>query len=305
MIEATHALKEKARHGKLNLTPYLFISPVVLVILLVIAYPLFTNISMSFYQNYLARPLAHDFIWFKNYQDLFGDKTFWKSAQVTAIYISITVVIRFALGLGISLLLNQKVKLRGLARALIIIPWAIPDIVACLVWIQMFDFQYGIINYYLMQFHLIAEPLKWLSSISLALPAAMVVNVWKGTPWVAIMLLAGLQNIPNDLYEAAEIDGSNGWKKFLNVTIPLLRPVFISVFLLLVIWSIKDFAIIYILNRGGPVHATEVMTIYIYQKAFTDLKMGVAAAGGVLLLILSTFFTVFYLSSIGKEESVW
>lgn len=287
------------------LSPYLFVLPVVIAFVLVIAYPLFRNIVESFFENYLARPAEHDFIWFENYIKVFRDKVFWKSSQVTGIYISITVVLRFLLGLGIALLLNQKLKIRGFARALLIIPWAVPDIVACLVWIQMFDYQYGIINYYMMNLGLIGEPLKWLSSLDLALPAAMVVNVWKGTPWVAIMILAGLQTIPPDLYEAAAIDGANSFKKFLNVTIPLLRPVFITVFLLLVIWSIKDFAIIYILNKGGPAHATEVLTIYIYQKAFTDLRMGQAAAAGSILLVVSMIFTIVYLSFLDKEESVW
>ena len=286
-------------------TPYIFVLPVVVIFILVILYPLIRNIWMSFFENYLARPNANDFNNFQNYIDLFQDKVFWKSTRVTGIYISITVIIRFILGFAIALLLHEKLHLRGLARALIIIPWAIPDIVACLGWIQMFDLQYGIINYFLLNLHIISEPLDWLSSIPLSLPAAMIVNIWKGTPWVAIMILAGLQNIPDDLYEAAEIDGANSLKKLQNVTIPLLKPVSITVFLLLVIWSIKDFAIIYILNRGGPVHATEVMTIFIYQKAFTDLKMGVAAAGGVVLLFTSMIFTVVYLNFLDKEEGVW
>jgi len=286
-------------------TPYLFVFPIVAVIVLIILYPLGKNISMSFFENYLARPLDHDWNNFKNYTDLFKDRFFWNSAKVTGIYISITVVVRFILGFFVGLLLHQKLRFRGLARALIIIPWAIPDVVACLVWIQMFDFQYGIINHFLVNAHLIMEPVDWLSSISLSLPAAMVVNVWKGTSWVAIMILAGLQNIPEDLYEAAEVDGANSFRKLLNVTIPLLKPVLVSVFLLLIIWSIKDFAIIYILNRGGPVHATEVMTIYIYQKAFTDLKMGVAAAGGVILLLTSMLFTVVYLKFLDKGDDTW
>jgi multiple sugar transport system permease protein len=286
-------------------TPYLFILPIVVVTALIILYPIIKNIQMSFFENYLARPLNHDWNNFKNYIDLFTDRFFWKSIRVTGTYISITVVIRFVLGFFIGLLLHQKLHLRGLARAFMIIPWAIPDVVACLVWIQMLDFQYGIINNFLVNIHVLKGPIDWLSSLTLSLPAAMVVNVWKGTPWVAIMILAGLQNIPEDLYEAAEVDGANAVKKMINVTIPLLRPVIVSVFLLLVIWSIKDFAIIYILNRGGPVHATEVMTIFIYQKAFTDLKMGVAAAGGVILLLTSMFFTVFYLKFLDKGDDMW
>lgn len=303
MIKEIVSKKPKLRNSQ-KLTPYLFVLPVVIVFILIILYPLAKNVWMSFFQNYLARPTEHAFNNFQNYIDLFNDRIFWKSAKVTGIYISITVIVRFVLGFGIALLLNQKLHLRGFARALIIIPWAVPDIVACLVWIQMFDLQYGIVNYVLMNLHIIKAPLDWLSSIDLSLPAAIVVNIWKGTPWVAIMILAGLQSIPTELYEAADIDGANSIRKLFNVTIPMIRPVNITVFLLLVIWSIKDFAIIYILNRGGPVHATEVLTIYIYQKAFTDLKMGVAAAGGVVLLLASMIFTILYLSFLDKEESV-
>lgn len=306
-IMNTNKVLRKMSNRSLNkMTPYLLILPMVLIFLIVIAWPIVRNIEMSFFDYYLARPNKHPFIGLENYQKLFSDKVFWKSSQVTSIYIGITVVARFLLGLGIALLLNTKIKFRGLARSLLIIPWAVPDIVACLIWIQMFDYQYGIVNYILMNFGLISEPLKWLASLDLALPAAMIVNIWKGTPWVAIMLLAGLQGIPVTLYEAAMIDGANASQKFRNVTWPLLKPVSLTVFLLLVIWSIKDFAIIYILNKGGPAHATEVLTIFIYQKAFTDLRMGVAAAGGVVLLVVSMIFTVLYLSALEDEEgSVW
>lgn len=291
-----------------KLTPYLLITPLVLIIIFVIAWPIIRNIEMSFFDYYLARPDKNPFIGWQNYYKLFSDKVFWKSSGVTAIYIGITVPARFLIGLGIALLLNAKIRfsIRGLARSLIIIPWAVPDIAACLIWIQMFDYQYGIINYILMKLGLIGEPLKWLASMDLALPSAMIVNIWKGTPWVVIMLLAGLQGIPVHLYEAAVIDGANSVQKFKNVTWPLLTPVSIAVFLLLVIWSIKDFAIIYILNKGGPAHATEVLTIFIYKKAFTDLRMGVAAAGGVVLLIGAMIFTVLYLTALkSKEEGVW
>ncbi len=303
MTSKSDALSRRSRINRI-LTPYWFVLPVAVVILLVIAYPVVNNISMSFFQNYLARPTQHAFIWFENYKELFEDRIFWRSTRITGIYIVVSVAMRFLLGLGVAILLNEKVKFRGLFRALIIIPWAIPDIVAGLVWIQMYDYQYGIFNYYLMHLGLISEPLKWLSSTTLALPAAIVLNIWKGFPWVAIMILAGLQSIPEDLYEAASMDGANTWQRFMNVTVPSLRPVFTGVFLLLVIWTIKDFAIVYILNKGGPAHATEVLTIFIYQKAFTDLRMGQAAAGGTLLLLVSMIFTITYLKVVNKGEAI-
>ena len=169
----------------------------------------------------------------------------------------------------------------------------------------MFDPQYGIVNYTLQMLHIISAPLPWLTTTKFALPAALLVNIWKGTPWAAIMLLAGLQSIPPVLYEAAIMDGANVWNKFRYVTLPLLKPVSLTVFLLLMIWTVKDFAIVYVLTGGGPAHATEVMTIYVYRKAFEGLRMGEAAAGGMILLLLSLVFTILYLKALGGEETAY
>jgi multiple sugar transport system permease protein len=285
--------------------PYLFVAPMVIVLFVVMILPILRNIWMSFFDWYLARPGVTPFIGLENYIKLFNDRVFIKSLNVTAIYVLVTVPARFMIGLGIALLLNYGIRFRGFFRSLIIIPWAVPEVIACLIFVQMFDFQYGIINHWLVNLGIISESLKWLSSPDLALLAAMIVNIWKGTPWAAIMLLAGLQSIPNDLYEASDIDGANIWQKFLNVTLPLLKPISLAVFLLLVIWTVKDFGIVYVLNKGGPVHATEVLTIYIYHKAFQGLRMGIAAAGGVILLTFSMIFTVIYLRILEKEERVW
>jgi len=177
-----------------------------------------------------------------------------------------------------------------------------PVVVVCLVFVQMFDFQYGIINYTLMTIGIIKEPVKWLSDKDLALPVAMFVNIWKGTPWAAIILLAGLQGIQKELYEAAEIDGAGAFKKFWCVTLPTLKPISLTVSLLLIIWTIKDFSIVYVLNKGGPAHATEHMTIYIYHKAFEGLRMGVASAAGVVMLVATMIFTIVYLRLLDREN---
>jgi len=282
------------------------VTPMAIVVIAVIIAPILRNAWMSFFDWYLARPASHPFIGLQNYIEVFSAPTFRKSAEVTAIYIGVTVPARFVLGMGIAFLLNCPFRLRGLARTLVIIPWAVPEVIACLIWIQMFDYQYGVVNRWLINLGVIREPLSWLASTSLALPAAIVVNVWKGTPWPAIMLLAGLQSIPHELYEAAMIDGANAWHRFWRVTLPMLKPVSLVVFLLLMIWTVKDFGIVYVLNKGGPAHATEVLTIYVYQQAFEGLRMGEAAAGGMVLLVASMLFTIFYLRVLGgEEESVW
>jgi multiple sugar transport system permease protein len=163
------------------------------------------------------------------------------------------------------------------------------------------DRDYGLINYILQQFRLLSEPAGFLSDPNIALPSAMAVNIWKGFPFVGIMLLAGLQSIPGELYEATKVDGANSFEQFRHITLPLLKPVSGVVFLLLIIWTIKDFGIAYLLAKGGPSRATEILTIYVYQSAFKFFDFGKAAASGIIMLIFSMVFTYFYLKSQSTE----
>jgi len=280
--------------------PYILVIPLVLMMLIVIGYPIFKTIGMSFFENYLAKPGNNPFVGITNYVKLFRDKNFINSINITLRYVVITVLSRFVLGLFIALLLNENVKGRGIARSIIIIPWAMPVVVVCLVFVQMFDFQYGIINYVFITIGIIKEPIKWLSNKDLALPVAMFVNIWKGTPWAVIIFLAGLQGIPEELYESAEIDGANALKKFWYVTLPMLKPVSLVISLLLIIWTIKDFSIVYVLNKGGPAHATEHLTIYSYHKAFEGLRMGISSAAGVVMLVVTIIFTIAYLGLLDR-----
>ncbi len=285
---------------KKNAYPYLLVTPLFVIMVVVIIIPIARNFILSFFDYYLARPMERPFVGFKNYINLVKDSDFLHSARVTFIYIVITVTVRFVLGLFIALLLNEDIPIKKHARTLIVIPWAVPVVVACLIFVQMLNYQYGIVNYWLISMGLIDDPVKWLSDMKLALPVAMIVNIWKGTPWPAIMLLAGLQGIPKVLYEAGMIDGANGVQRFLKITLPSLRPVSLAVFLLLFIWTIKDFAIVYVLNKGGPAHATEVLTIFLYHKAFEGLRMSEASTVGVILLVFSLIFTIFYLKMLDK-----
>ena len=287
---------------KKNALPYTLVIPMALMMLIVIIYPIFKTIGMSFFKNYLAQPGSNPFVGITNYVKLFGDKNFINSINVTTRYVVITVLVRFVIGLIIALLLNENVKGQGIARSLIIIPWAMPVVVVCLVFIKMFDFQYVIINYVFITSGIIKEPIKWMSNKDLALPVAMFVNIWKGTPWAAIMLLAGLQGIQKELYETAQIDGAGTFKQFWYVTLPMLKPISLTVSLLLIIWTIKDFSIVYVLNKGGPAHATEHMTIYIYHKAFEGLRMGVASAAGVAMLVVTMIFTIVYLRLLDRAS---
>lgn len=300
------AIKSKMKTRK-SLTGYLFVLPLVIVILVFLVFPICKAALMSvqyWYMPNVTLEKGNYFVGLDNFVSVLNDSHFVNSVEVTLIYMVVTVVARFLLGLGAALLLNKKFAGRGLARALIIIPWAVPEVVACLVWILMYDKDFGIINYLGMNLGLFSEALGFLTDMEIALPAAMAVNIWKGFPFVAIMLLAGLQSIPSELYEAARVDGANPFQQFRSITMPSLRPVTIIIFLLLIVWTIKDFGICFLLARGGPSRATEILTIYIYKTAFSNFDFGKAAAGGMLMLLFSAIFTVFYMRVLKKENDL-
>lgn len=284
--------------------PYLFLAPLLLMILVFLAVPIVKAAIMSFQYYYIAKPSSagNYFVGLENYQAVLKDEYFFHSVKVTVIYILVTVAGRYLLGFVTALLLNAKFPGRGIARVLMIIPWAVPEVVACLVWILMYDRDYGIINFLLNNAGILSQNIAYLQDVSVALPAAMVVNIWKGFPFVAIMLLAGMQSISSDLYEAADIDGASGFQKIRYITIPSIKSVSTIVFLLLIIWTIKDYAIAYVLTKGGPSRATELLTIYVQQTGFKYFDFGKAAAAGMLMLLVSLVFTFFYFKVVNRGE---
>lgn len=267
----------------------MFLTPLLLIILVFLIVPIAKAAVMSFQYYYIAKPSpdGNYFVGLKNYQAVLTDDYFYNSVKVTLIYIVVTVLGRYVIGFITALLLNTKFLGRGLARALIIIPWAVPEVVACLVWILMYDRDYGIINFLLNNAGILSKNIAYLQDVSIALPASTVVNIWKGFPFVAIMLLAGMQSVSSDMYEAADIDGATWFQKVRYITIPAIKSVSTIVFLLLIIWTIKDYAIAYVLTKGGPSRATELLTIYVQQMGFKYFDFGKAAASGMLMLLVS------------------
>ena len=225
---------KKNGNWKRKMEPYAFLVPLVLILFLFLVIPLVKAAIMSFQYYYVTKPSpnGHYFVGLENYGKVLQDEYFFNSVKVTLIYIVVTVAGRYIIGFITALLLNTKFLGRGLARALIIIPWAVPEVVACLVWILMYDKDYGIINFLLNNAGILSHNIAYLQDVSVALPAAMVVNIWKGFPYVAIMLLAGMQSVSTDLYEAADIDGATTFQKIRYITIPAIRSVSTTVFLL-------------------------------------------------------------------------
>lgn len=294
-----------AAYLKKNRTAYIFIMPIIITVALFLVYPIVKTIIMSFQYWYAARPKVEGnyFVGLDNYSFILKDKNFANSVTRTLSFIIITVGARYLLGLGAAILMNNTFRGRGLVRAMVIIPWAMPQVVASLIWLLMYDGQYGLFNYLLSKFQMIDEAIYFIADKKYAFGATMLLTIWKGYPFVAIMLLAGLQSVPTEMYEACKVDGGNSWKRFFHITLPMLKPISVVTFLLLVIWTIRDFAIVYVMAQGGPSKVTEIMTIYIYRTAFTNFQFGYASAAGVLMLAVALLFTVFYMKATKGGEN--
>ncbi|MCL4532139.1 MAG: sugar ABC transporter permease [Actinobacteria bacterium] len=276
--------------------PYLSILPVLVVLTVILLYPLLQVIAMSFRAVDLGRPVPGEpFIGFGNYSEVFGRPQFWQALSVTAIYTVSVVILTVVGGLLMAQLLNAKFRGRAAARMLLILPWALPPVVTGLVWSWMFDYQFGVINYVLRFLHIVSKNLNWNVSPDLALPTVIVATTWKTLPLATIILLAGLQSISGELYEAAHIDGANALQRYRHVTLPGLRPVLGLLLLLETLWNFKMFTYIYMMTGGGPARSTESLVVSIYFEAMQFFKFGYAAALGVIVLIICLAFTLVYL----------
>jgi multiple sugar transport system permease protein len=196
-------------------------------------------------------------------------------------------------GTILGILLNMKIRFRLFFRAVLILPWLFPEVVVALLWKWMYNPLYGLFNYILEGLHIINNPIPWLDDPSFAMLGVVIACIWKGYPLVMILILAGLQSISKDLYEAAEIDGSNTWQLFRHITLPGLMPVLLVTVILETVWWFKHFTILWLLTAGGPVNATSVISIEIYKIAFTDFRFGRASAIAVLVFIIC--FVISYL----------
>ncbi|HEX7713708.1 MAG TPA: sugar ABC transporter permease [Bacillota bacterium] len=284
---------------KFDTLPYLLVLPALLVLALVYFYPIIKGLLLSFTDAKFVEQAP--FVGLQNYLRMTNDPDFWYSCKITVIYSFFYVVGVFGVGLATALLLNAKFKGRPLARTLLIIPYAIPDIAAVAVWTWLFDYQYGVINYILKGLGLIAQPVQWLANPSVAMFAVLVVSVWRLFPFHSLALLSALQGVPEELYESAELDGATGIKKFFYVTLPSISGIMGILVLLTVIWSFQRFTIIWALTQGGPARATESLVIQVYLKAFKYYQMGYAGAIGTVMIIFLMLITIGYFI-LSKED---
>jgi len=269
-----------------------------------VLFPILKAIHMSLYQNVLSRPQDYHFIGPGNYLRMIHDPTFWLTLKNSFVWVVCSVSIQFVLGFLGALLLNAEFKGRAFYRTLNLLPWIIPGVVVGLLWEYLYQPNYGPINDILRRVGLLTVPIAWLSDLNLAMPAVIFANVWRGIPFFSIMILAGLQAIPDEVYEAATVDGANVTQRFWHVTLPMLRPIIVVATATRIIWTFNYADLIFVMTSGGPANATQITSSYTLLSAYTDLDFGYAATLSVILLVIMLVFTAFYLKFTKGVESV-
>lgn len=271
---------------------YGLVLPATALMLFIIVYPTIQAIWISFHERSFLNPQQETWVGLANYGTLLNDPIFATSFVHTVIFTVGAVTAMYLLGLGLALLLRHNLPGLGILRSLSMVPWVIPPVVIVIIWTWMLQVNFGLVNLVLQMF---GGPNKyWFGDINLALPLVMMLRVWKDTPFVAIALLATMQSIPKEHYEAAKIDGASSIQQFRYVTLPNITYISMVMIVIEVIAAFNSFQMIYIATGGGPVNATEVLGTYVYEQAFGQYLLGYASAVGVVMLALLTIFTVVY-----------
>ncbi len=306
-------------------TPYLFILPSVIAMIVLVYVPLimgigysFTNISQknsnkieykipqresngTISYKYEEKPNTLKFTGLKNYADTIAKPTFWQILGQTVVWTFFNVLFHFIIGLSLALLINKPLQGRNFYRLMLMVPWAVPSYISAFSWRWLFNADYGFFNQVLATIGI--APISWLSDPNWSMFAVITTNVWLGFPFMMVTLLGGLQNIPQELYEAATVDGATKWQQFRNVTMPLLMPVALTTTLLGAIWTFNMFNIIYLVTQDNP--HTDILATFSFKEFFVKGEYAVASSYSVIILLLLAGFSVFYLRILKKSEEVY
>ena len=276
---------------------FLFMLPAATLLLVFLTYPLGLGIWLGFTDTRIGR--AGVFIGLENYQSLFRDSMFWLAVSNTVLYTVIATIGKFALGLWLALLLNNHLPAKALIRSIILVPWIVPTVLSALAFWWIYDPQFSIISWALTEMGLIDQYIEFLGTPNNARASLIAANIWRGIPFVAICLLAGLQTISPSLYEAAALDGASAWQRFRHVTLPMLMPILAVVMTFSILFTFTDFQLIYAITRGGPAGTTHLMATLAFQRAIPGGQLGEGAAIAVAMipfLIFATLFSYFALA---------
>jgi multiple sugar transport system permease protein len=277
------------------LFPYLLIAPTMIWIAVVILFPMASALKLGLYSTRQLIPRPEDYVGLHNYLRLLTDSSVLGSLQVTLLYGLGTVLGPILVGLGVALILNADFPGRTVIRTVITIPWALPVVTSVLIWRWMLDPQYGIVNYLLVQSHILARPQTWLDSASLALPSVIAIDTWAHFPFAAVVILTALQGVDPNLYDAGKVDGAGTFQMFRAITMPAIKPIFAILGLFMTVWSLQRFSSVWLLTQGGPSTRTTVLAIRVYREAFVNFDAGYASAIASIGLVLAIIATVVFL----------
>lgn len=292
--------KEKARMG------YIFIIPSIVLVLVFIIYPVINTINMSFH-DIRIQTLAEGkkFVGFENYIKLLSDQTFFDTLKFTLFFTVVAVILETIIGMMFALIMNKAMPGQGIIRTAVLIPWAIPTIVSGLMWQFMYSDQYGIINLILSKLRLIQDYIPWLIEKNTAIVAVIIADVWKTTPYMSLLILSGLQTVPQSLYEAASLDGANKIQRFFKITLPIIKPVVIVAVLFRVLATFRIYDLVVALTSGGPADGTQSLSLYTIKTYFNFGNLGYGATLAVVTFIISLLISFLFMDALKtKMEKV-
>ncbi len=278
-----------------KITPYLYISPTVILLFILLVIPIAMVVGYSLFDNVIINK-SPSFVGLKNYTDLLTDKTVWNAISNTLLFVVASIIAHMLIGMVFAMVLNTQYlgsRTKGIFRVIFALPWMFTASVIAIVWRIILN-PNGVLNYIIVTLGLTADKIEWLASRDIALKSVILINIWSGYPFYMISILAGLQGISTDLYEAAAIDGANAVKTFFHITIPQLKPILLSLLMLDFVWTLQQFALIWMTTGGGPANASEAVSTFIYKEAFSKYQYSRASAMAVILLIACTIIGIFY-----------
>jgi multiple sugar transport system permease protein len=303
LLPAPGATRNQAGVALSGREALLLLIPALIPVVLLSVVPLMRGMYLGFTDSRAGLGVETHFIGLDNFERLIHDDLFVNSFKIGLIWAVSVTAIQFVLALGLALLLSQPLRLRWLARALALVPWAMNAVIIGIMWRLIFQPQAGILNEMLGRANLPGSTTDWLSSYTWALPAVILVGVWAGMPQTTIALLAGVQSIQEELQEAAAVDGATAWQRFRTITLPQLRPVIVAITTLDFIWNFNSFGLVYVLTLGGPGHETELPMLFAYNESFKYGEFGYAAALGDAMVLVIACSLVFYLWGRLKETT--
>jgi multiple sugar transport system permease protein len=280
---------------------YLLVAPVVLLLLGLVAYPFIISVSMALTDRTIGNP--GKFIGLLNMQRLWQDQIYQQTVHNTLIYTAGATVLKLVAGFGLALLINEKFRFRQAVRSAVLLPWIVPAALGTMAWLWIFAPSFSVLNWILIHLGLIKTGLPWLVDSNLALFSVILVNAWRGIPFFGITLLAGLQAIPQELYEATAIDGAGKFGRFRYVTLPLMRPILLITLVLSIIWTFSDFQTVYALTGGGPINSTHLLATLSYQVGIASGRIGEGAAISLTMLpplLVLVAVQIYYLRKTGS-----